>query len=103
MFVGEWREWDGGEAATLEPVHSCGVDCDGLLRGDAGSVLQVVVLALLLCLKVEPRQAPQVLLAHRLVDSGAAPDSLPVVVRSVGPPVGLGLDVTQDHVLDGCG
>ena len=103
VFVGEWRERDGREAATLEPVHSRGVDGDSLLGGDVWSVLQVVVLSLLLSLQVEPRQTPQVLLAHCLVDGGASSDSLAVVVRSVGPPISLGLHVSQDHVLDGCG
>ena len=49
-----------------------------------------------------PGEPAQILLADGLVDGGAASDSLAVVVRRVGPPVGLHLDVTQDHVLDGC-
>ena len=35
-------------------------------------------------------------MAHR----GSSADSLPVVVGRVGPPVGLGLDIPQDHVLN---
>lgn len=35
-------------------------------------------------------------MAHR----GSSADSLPVVVGRVGPPVGLGLDISQDHVLN---
>ena len=65
--------------------------------------LQVVVLPLLLRLEVEPGQPAQVLLAHRLVHSGTAADALPVVVGRVGPPVSLGFDVAEDHVLDGGG
>ena len=65
--------------------------------------LQVVVLPFLLSLEVETGQPAQVLLAHRLVHGGTAADSLPVVVGGVGPPVSLGLDVAEDHVLDGCG
>ena len=63
--------------------------------------LEVVVLALLLCLEVEAGEAAQVLAAHGLVDGGTAADALPVVVRHVGPPIGLLLHVAQDHVLDG--
>ena len=61
------------------------------------------MLPFLLSLEVETGQPAQVLFAHRLVHSGATPDSLPIVVGRVGPPVGLGLDVAEDHVLDGCG
>ena len=39
------------------------------------------------------------LMAHRCSPA----DSLPVVVGRVGPPVCLGLDITQDHVLNGDG
>lgn len=61
--------------------------------------LQVIMLALLLSLQVQSRQPSQVLLAHGLVDGGAAADALAVVVRRVGPPVRLHFDVAQDHVL----
>lgn len=58
------------------------------------------MLALLLSLEVEPGEAPEVLLAHSLVDGGAAPDALSVVVSCVRPPVRLHLHVAQNHVLD---
>lgn len=61
------------------------------------------MLTLLLGLQVETGQAPEVLLADGLVDGGASSDSLAVVVSRVGPPVGLGLHVAQDHALDGLG
>jgi hypothetical protein len=54
MLVGEGREGDGGEPAGLQPVDSGGVDGDGLLGGDVGTVLQIVVLPLLLGLQVQP-------------------------------------------------
>ena len=31
---------------------------------------------------------------------GSSPDPLSVVVSCVGPPIGFGLDVTKDHVLN---
>lgn len=61
------------------------------------------MLPLLLSLEVEAGQPAQVLLAHSLVHGGSAADTLAVVVGCVGPPVGLGLDVAEDHVLDGRG
>ena len=59
------------------------------------------MLPLLLGLEVESRQSAEVLLADGLVDGGAAPDALAVVVCRVGPPVGLHLHVPQDHVFHG--
>ena len=130
MFVGEWRERNGGEASALQPMHRGGVDghsllsCDvrPILEGDIGPFktrkthqrlphvykdmclyLEVVVLSLLLRLQVQTGQPAQVLLAHRLVHCGAAPDSLTVVVGCVGPPIRFGLHVAQDHVFDGGG
>mmetsp|Transcript_3491 Transcript_3491/g.11579 ORF Transcript_3491/g.11579 Transcript_3491/m.11579 type:complete len:907 (-) Transcript_3491:778-3498(-) len=100
VLVRERREGDRRELARLEPVHHGGVDRHSLLGRDVGPVLEVVVLALLLRLEPEARQPPEVLLGDRLVDGGATPDALAVVVRDVGPPVRLGLDVPQDHVLD---
>lgn len=100
VLVVERRERDRRELAALEPVHRRGVDRDGLLGGDVRPVLEVVVLPLLLGLEPQPREPTEVLLAHGLVDGGAPADALAVVVRDVGPPVGLGLDVAQDHVLD---
>lgn len=67
------------------------------------SYLQIVVLSLLLSLQVKTSQSSQVLLAHRLVHSSSAADSLTIVVGGVGPPVSFGLHVAQDHVLDGSG
>ena len=99
VLVGERGEGDGGEPAALQPVDCGGVYGNGLLRGDVGPVLQVVVLPLLLRLQVESGEAAQVLLADSLVHGGSAADALAVVVGSVGPPVRLALHVAQDHVL----
>mmetsp|Transcript_61033 Transcript_61033/g.143984 ORF Transcript_61033/g.143984 Transcript_61033/m.143984 type:complete len:850 (-) Transcript_61033:159-2708(-) len=81
-------------------MHRRRVDRDSLLGRKVRAVLEVIVLALLLGLEPQTRQPPQVLLAHRLVHGRAAANALAVVVRDVGPPIGLGLDVAQDHVLD---
>ena len=73
----------------------------GLLGRDVGAVLHVVVLPLLLRLEPQARQTAQILLGHGLVNGGAAPDALAVVVRNRDPPVGLALDVAKDDVLNG--
>ena len=100
VLVGERGEGNGGEAAALEPVDRGGVDSHRLLRCDVRPILQVVVLSLLLRLQVESGESTEVLLADCLVDSGSPADALSVVVGRVGPPVGLGLDVAQNHVLN---
>lgn len=58
------------------------------------------MLSLLLCFEIEPREAAQILLADSLVDRCASPYSLAVVMRRVGPPVGLHFHVAEDHVFD---
>ena len=83
VLVGEWWEWDGGEPPRLQPVHRGRVDGDCLLGRDVGPVLQVVVLPLLLGLQVEPGQAAEVLLAHRLVNRGAPVKYIKVVLQEV--------------------
>ena len=93
-------ERDGRKLPALQPVHRRGVDGHGLFGADIWPVFQVVVLPFLLGLEVQPGQAPEVLASDRLVDRRAPPDALPVVVGHVRPPVGLHLDIPQDHRLD---
>jgi len=62
--------------------------------------LEIVVLSLLLRLQVESSQSSEVLLADGLVHRGTAANTLAVVVSRVRPPVGFGLDVAEDHVLN---
>ena len=100
VLVRQRRERNRRELAALEPMHRRRVDGDRLLARQIRAVLEVVVLSLLLGLEVQARQSTEVLLAHGLVDRRAASDALAVVVRHVGPPVGLLLDVAQNHVLD---
>jgi hypothetical protein len=61
------------------------------------------VLPLLLGLEIQPGESPEVLLGDGLVDRRSSADSLSVVVRDRRPPVGFGLDVAKDDVLDGSG
>mmetsp|Transcript_2955 Transcript_2955/g.8791 ORF Transcript_2955/g.8791 Transcript_2955/m.8791 type:complete len:467 (+) Transcript_2955:3703-5103(+) len=100
VLVRQRREWNRGKLPALQPVNGRGVDGNGFLGAHIGSVFQVVVLPLLLRLQIQPGQAAQVLPGNRLVDRRTPPDSLPVVMGHVGPPVGLHLDVAQDHRLD---
>lgn len=61
------------------------------------------MLSLLLSLQVEACEAAKVFLADSFVHSCSSPDSLAVVMCRVSPPVGFGLDVSQDHVFNGGG
>ena len=61
------------------------------------------MLSLLLSFQVQTGQSSQVLLADRFVHSGSTTDTLTVVVGRVSPPVCFGLNVAQDHVLNGSG
>ena len=103
MLVAEGWEGNRRKSARLEPVNGGGVDGDGLLGGDVGTVLEVVVLAFLLGLEVETGEATEVLAADSLIDGGATLDAFTVEMRRVGPPVRLHLHVAQDHVLNGYG
>lgn len=60
------------------------------------------MLSLLLSLEIQPSESSEVFLANSLVDGGAAPDTLAVVVGRVRPPIGLHLHVAEDHVLYRC-
>lgn len=71
------------------------------LRSDIRPIFEVVVLPLLLSLQVQPCQPAQVLSADGFVYSSSTPDTLPVVVSHIGPPVSLLLDIPQNHVLNG--
>ena len=97
MFVRQRRELNGREATRFQPMDCRRVNGHSLFRRNVRTVLQIVVLALLLGFQVKTSEATQILLAHRLVDGGAATDTLSVVVGRVRPPIGLHFDVTQDH------
>ena len=57
------------------------------------------MLSLLFCLEVQTSQPTKILLTNRLVDGGTSSDTLSVVVGSVGPPIGFGLDVKRPCVM----
>ena len=57
-----------------------GVDRDGLLGRNVRTILEVTVLPLLLGLEVETSETTQVLSDDSLVDGGASPDSLSLIV-----------------------
>mmetsp|Transcript_70723 Transcript_70723/g.165865 ORF Transcript_70723/g.165865 Transcript_70723/m.165865 type:complete len:432 (+) Transcript_70723:3649-4944(+) len=100
VLVIQRRERNRGELSRLQPVHCGRVDGHSLLTTDIRTILQVVVLPLLLCLQPKTGESAQVFLACGLVHRGTSANTLSIVVRRVGPPVGLGLDVAQDHVLN---
>ena len=88
------------EFPCFEPVEYLRVDCRGLFSCEIGTVLEVIVLSLLLCLQIQPRQSTKVLLADSFVDSSSAANTLSIVVRGIGPPISLGLDIADDHILN---
>lgn len=59
------------------------------------------MLPLLLTLEIEASKPAEVLLTHGLVDRGASADPLPIIVRSVSPPVSLRFYVSEDYILNG--
>ena len=101
MLVRKRREGNWSKLATLKPMHRSSVDGNGLLGRYVGAVLEVVVLTLLLRLEPKTSQTTEILLNNGLIDGSTPLDTLSVVVRNVGPPIGLSLDVTKDHILDG--
>ena len=82
-------------------MNSCSINSNSLLGRDVRSILQVIMLTLLLCLQIQPGQSSQILLANCLIDCGSSSNSLAIVMSSICPPIGLHLDITQDHVLNG--
>ena len=62
VLVRKWWEGNGCKLAGLEPVDGRGVDGDGLLGRDVGTILEVSVLSLLLSLEVETSETTEVLL-----------------------------------------
>mmetsp|Transcript_18309 Transcript_18309/g.41881 ORF Transcript_18309/g.41881 Transcript_18309/m.41881 type:complete len:429 (+) Transcript_18309:3998-5284(+) len=103
VFVTQGREGYGHELARFQPVDGGGVDGHRLLGGDVGPVLEIVVLPLLLRLEPQTGETSEIFLDHGLVHGAAPFDPFAIVVCDVGPPVGFGLDVAQDHIFDGSG
>eukprot|EP00967_Tisochrysis_lutea_P025532 scaffold29471_cov28-Tisochrysis_lutea.AAC.6 len=91
--------------ARISSLVSCLYESGGKgmgenLRDSSQCTIVIVVLPLLFRLEPQPREAPEILLGDRLVDSGPTSNAFAIVVRYVGPPVRLGLDVSEDHVLN---
>jgi hypothetical protein len=82
----------------------CGcVNSHSLLSGNVGTILKIVVLSLLFSLEPQTSKPSKILFAHCLINSGTTLDPFSVVVGYVRPPISLGFDITQDHVLHWCG
>lgn len=86
VLVGQGREGDRSELATLKPVNGRPVDGHTVLWQDVGTVLQVAVLTLLLGLQVQTSQSSKVLARHRLVNCGPSLKSLSVAKSSAVHP-----------------
>lgn len=58
------------------------------------------MLSLLLSFKIKPSEATQIFLTDSFIHSGPAANTFPVVMSGVCPPVSLGFDVAQNHILN---
>ena len=58
------------------------------------------MLPLLLSFKIKPSEATQIFLTDSFIHSGSTANTFPVVMSSVCPPVSLGFDVAQNHILN---
>jgi len=88
------------ELPGLEPVHCCCVNCNCFLWSYVGSIFEIVVLALLLSLQVQPSQSSEILFSHCFVNCRTPSYPFTIVISSVRPPISLCLDVSDDHVLN---
>ena len=59
------------------------------------------MLSFLFRFEIESRQSTEILLADRLIDGGAASNSLAIIMRRIRPPIGFRFHVAKDHVFDG--
>mmetsp|Transcript_3343 Transcript_3343/g.8103 ORF Transcript_3343/g.8103 Transcript_3343/m.8103 type:complete len:350 (-) Transcript_3343:723-1772(-) len=80
-------------------MHGRCVDCDGFVCRNVRTIFQIGVLSFLLCFEPQSGKTTEVFLAYCLVDGGTTANAFPVVVRSIGPPISLRLDIAQYHVL----
>ena len=60
------------------------------------------MLSLLLGFEIKSCKASKIFLTNSLVHCGTTANAFSVVVSCVCPPISLGFDITQNHVLDWC-
>lgn len=64
--------------------------------------LQVVMLSFLFSFEIESCQTSKIFLTNSFIHCGSTTDTFPVVVSCVCPPISLGFDIPQNHVLNWC-
>lgn len=64
--------------------------------------LQVVMLSFLFSFEIESCQTSKIFLTNSFINCGSTTDTFPVVVSCVCPPISLGFDIPQNHVLHWC-
>ena len=84
-------------------TYCSSINGNRLLGTNIRTILEIVVLPFLFSLQPKTRQPTQILLHHGLVHGTAALDALTVVVGNIRPPIGLGLDIPQYHILNWSG
>ena len=121
VLIGQRRKGNRRKSPTFKPMHRCGINSHSLFRSNIGTILsapppflsaihfkepyvfylQIIVLSFLFRFEIESRQTTEILLADRLIDGGAASNSLAIIMRRIRPPIGLRFHVAKDHVFDG--
>eukprot|EP00398_MALV-I-01_sp_L67-1_P000203 gene202-gene343 len=100
MLVVERWERNRSELTRLQPMHSSSVNGNSLFTSNVRTILEVSMLTFLFGLQPKTRKTSKIFLTDGLVNGSTTTDTFTIVVGLVGPPIGLRLDVTQNHVLD---
>ena len=81
-------------------MENLGMNRSCFLSSQIGPIFQIIVLPFLLWFQIKPCKAPQIFLAHSFVHCSSAPNSLPIVIGCIGPPVSFRLYISNNHVFD---
>lgn len=85
----------------LEELHSHNIQKYQIFLKE-NAHLQVVMLSLLFSFEIESCQTSKIFLTNSFIHCGTTTDTFPVVVSCVCPPISLGFDIPQNHVLHWC-
>lgn len=88
------------ELSSFQPVKDLRVNSCSFFCCQIWTIFEVIVLPFLLGLEIETSQTAEVFLAHSFVNCCTSSDSFSIVVGGISPPVGLRLDIANDHVLN---
>ena len=86
---------------VLEELHSHNIQKYQIFLKE-NAHLQVVMLSFLFSFEIESCQTSKIFLTNSFINCGTTTDTFPVVVSCVCPPISLGFDIPQNHVLHWC-